>query len=61
LCQQGKLNEGIAYFYEILKIKPDDFGAHRNLGIALQQLGKRDEAKIHAQEAQRLTPKPASP
>ena len=38
--EQGKLNEAINQFNNILKIYPDNAEAHNNLGNALKDQGK---------------------
>ena len=43
-------------FRHALAVVPDNFMAHTNLGNALDQAGKLDEAAVHYEEAVRLNP-----
>ena len=53
---QKKYDEAICHYYEELKIQPDNFGTHYNLGIALIKKGEREEAIKHFQKAILLKP-----
>ena len=46
----------MASFETAVKLKPDYASAHNNLGSALANLGRIDEAVVHFSEAVRLTP-----
>ena len=56
LCQQGKLDEGIACYERALELDPDDAKAHCSLGIALLDQGKLDEAVASHRRAIELDP-----
>jgi protein O-mannosyl-transferase len=56
LAQQGKLDEAIACWREVLRLNPLDANAHNNLGIALAWKGQIDEAIHHYTEALRIDP-----
>jgi len=47
---------GFRHFSEAVRIKPDYAGAHFNLGVALAQQGRLDEAIGHFSEAVRIKP-----
>ncbi len=55
--QQAGDNEGAAAAYRaFLKLRPDEVGAHSNLGVVLVKLGRYDEAIEEYQAAFRLAP-----
>jgi tetratricopeptide (TPR) repeat protein len=55
--QQAGDNEGAAAAYRaFLKLRPDEVGAHSNLGVVLVKLGRYDEAIEEYQAASRLAP-----
>ena len=55
--QQAGDNEGAAAAYRaFLKLRPDEVGAHSNLGVVLVKLGRYDEAIEQYQAASRLAP-----
>jgi Flp pilus assembly protein TadD len=54
LAAQGKLGEAVQYFREATRLRPQDVEAHQNLGRGLLELGKKDEATKHLQEALRI-------
>jgi len=45
LTETGKFNEAVEQSYELLKIKPDSFQAHCNLGSLLLRMGKLNQAE----------------
>ena len=53
---QGKLIEAIAELREAVRLKPEDDGAHYNLGRALYNQGRLDEAVAVLRTALRLKP-----
>ena len=55
-ARQGRWSEAANYFKEALQWDPHSGDVHRNLGKALVQLGQRDEAVKHFEEADRLKP-----
>jgi tetratricopeptide (TPR) repeat protein len=55
--QQAGDNEGAAAAYRaFLKLRPDEVGAHSNLGVVLVKLGRYDEAIQEYEAASRLAP-----
>jgi serine/threonine-protein kinase len=50
------LDEAIAEYHTAIRLKPDDPGAHNNLGNALRDQGKLDEAIAEFHTAIRLKP-----
>jgi tetratricopeptide (TPR) repeat protein len=56
LKQQGRFDEAIAHYSEVLMIKPHDEAAHSNLGLALYEQGKLDEAVGHYRKALQIKP-----
>ena len=56
LLQQGKINEAISHYYQILKTRPDDAEAHNNLGIALGTQGRFVQAFEHYLQALQIRP-----
>ncbi|MBT8407343.1 MAG: tetratricopeptide repeat protein, partial [Deltaproteobacteria bacterium] len=56
LKKQGKLEEAIEHYSEVLRIKPDHAKAHYNLGNALVSQGRLEEAISHYLEALRIRP-----
>ena len=59
LYRQGKVNEAISHFSEVLRLKPDYADAHVYLGVALGGQGQLNEAIAHFSEALRLRPNSA--
>lgn len=51
LSRQGKVDEAVAAYRQILKAAPRDLTARMNLGLDLARLGHRDEAVKHMQRA----------
>jgi len=56
LKKQGKLEEAVEHYSEVLRIKPDHARAHYNLANALASQGKLEEAVAHYLEALRIKP-----
>jgi tetratricopeptide (TPR) repeat protein len=56
LCQQGRLDEGIANFRKALDIDPDYAEAHSNLGEVLALHGSTDRAIAEFQRAVEINP-----
>jgi len=56
LIQSGRIEEAIAQFDEVVRLNPNDPGAHNNLGSALAAQGRFEEAINHFHEALRLSP-----
>ena len=56
LAKQGKLDQAIVHFAEVVRLKPDFAEAHYNLGNALAKQDKLDQAIVHYAEAVRLKP-----
>jgi len=56
LQQEGKVNEAIAQYQQVLQINPDFAGAQNNLGNALLQKGKVDEAITQFRQALQINP-----
>ncbi len=59
LVQNGKLDEAVATFTHVTRIKPDDVDAFNDLGGALLLLGRRDEALVALERAVVLAPQRA--
>lgn len=55
----GQLNEALAVYEAVLKIKPDKAAAYTNLGVVYYQLGKLDEAITQMKKALDLDAKDA--
>ena len=56
LQRQGRLDEAIDRFEQLLRIEPNDIDAQTNLGNTLAQQGKFDEAIKHYQKVTELEP-----
>jgi tetratricopeptide (TPR) repeat protein len=56
LLEQGRLDEAIRHFDEVLRIRPDFADGHYNLAMALERSGKRKDAIAQYHEALRLRP-----
>ena len=56
LQKQGRIDEAIRHYEEVLRIRPDYVDAHYNLGIFLKGQGRIDEAIRHYEEALRIRP-----
>jgi len=48
--------DSITLFQHTIRVTSDNYVAHNNLGIALAQQGKREEASAHFREALRISP-----
>ena len=53
---EGRSQEAIAHFRDVLRINPDYATAHHNLTVALLNLGHADEPIQHQRTAVRLEP-----
>jgi Flp pilus assembly protein TadD len=56
LSAQGKFDEAIRHYSQVLETKPDDWQTHYNLGLALQSQGRLDEALLHYRRALQAKP-----
>lgn len=56
LLERGRFRDCEALMREALRYAPDRSDLHNTLGIALEQLGRDDEAFEHYREAMRLAP-----
>jgi len=54
--QAGDFTRAAAAYRAFLKLRPDEIGAHSNLGVVLVKLGRYDEAISEYQKAFRLAP-----
>ena len=54
--QEGKLDEAEHLYREILKIEPEIYSIHYNLGLIMQNLGRLDEAELSYQKVIALKP-----
>ena len=55
-AQKGNLKEALSCFSEVLRIRPDHFRAHNDMGVILARTGRLDEAITHFREALRAKP-----
>ena len=46
----------MGHFEQALRIRPDDAEAHYNLGVALEQVGRLQEAMVHYEHALWINP-----
>ncbi len=53
---EGKLEEAVAFYREILKIQPKDITINHNIAVALMDLGNLEEALIGFKKTLALTP-----
>jgi tetratricopeptide (TPR) repeat protein len=60
LLEQGKLDEAIGQFEEVVQVEPDYADGHINLGAALEKKGQSDEAIRQYEAALRLRPDSAA-
>lgn len=58
--KQGRLEEAVATFSHVTRIKPDDFDAYNDLGGALLQLGRQAEALVALERAAAFAPRRAA-
>ena len=56
LQQNGDYPGAAAAYREFLKLRPNEVGAHSNLGVVLTQLGRYEEAISEYEAAQKLLP-----
>ncbi|XP_023344917.1 transmembrane and TPR repeat-containing protein CG4050 [Eurytemora carolleeae] len=57
LESQKRHNESLILFHQAVLVQPDDIGAHINIGRALNQLGRFDEAETAYRTAKYLLPR----
>src|SRR5579871_3389058 len=57
--QAGDLTGAAEAYRAVLKLRPDEVGAHSNLGVVLVKLGRYDEAIVEYREANNLAPEDA--
>lgn len=57
LRREGKSDEAIAQYQEVLRLKPKSAEAHYNIGMALTQKGELDDAIAQYRQAVQLDPK----
>jgi len=50
------LHDAIVHYTQAIRLRPDYAEAHNNLGVALAQQGKREQAVVHFSQALRLKP-----
>ncbi len=58
-ADQGKIEEGLTYLHQALKVRPDFFPTRFNLGEILIKARRYEEAAAHLQQAVRLQPNDA--
>ena len=51
LINEGNFNEVVNKYKKIVEIEPNNYKAHNNLGNALKELGKLEEAVISYHQA----------
>jgi tetratricopeptide (TPR) repeat protein len=56
-ARQGRMDQAVELFAEAARLEPDWFDAHRNLGSALHELGRLDEAAASYEIALRFRPR----
>ena len=54
MAAQGELSEAMLYFREAARLRPQDAEPHESLGRALLELGKKEEASKHLEQALRI-------
>ncbi|MBF6595738.1 MAG: tetratricopeptide repeat protein [Thermaceae bacterium] len=60
LQEEGRLEEAIAAYQEVLQLNPDYALAHHNLGAAYRKKGDLSKSVYHVKRAQRLQMRPPS-
>ena len=55
VCAQGDWVKASEYFSHALQLNPNLSSANFNMGLALANLGKKEEAMAYFQKAERLT------
>ncbi len=48
------MSDAVQYFREAIRLQPEDAEVQESLGRGLFELGKKDEASIHLQDALRI-------
>jgi protein O-mannosyl-transferase len=56
LDKQGRIEEAVEHYLQVLRVKPDDAKTHNNLGNALDKQGRTEEAIEHYLQALRVKP-----
>jgi len=56
LQSQGRFDEAISYYYQVIQIEPKNESAYNNLGNTLASMGRFDEAVSHYNNALRIKP-----
>jgi tetratricopeptide (TPR) repeat protein len=56
LCARGQPALAIVFYRKVIALDPNNARAHNNIGLALQQLGKIEDAVPHHQRALELSP-----
>ena len=56
LISEGNFNEVVNKYNKIVKIEPNNYKAHNNLGNALKELGKLEEAATSYRQAIKIKP-----
>ena len=56
LKQRGRINESLIVSQKSVQLDPQDAGAHYNLGITLQELGRLEEAEASYRQSITLKP-----
>ena len=56
LITQKRPLDALSCYRKVLQLEPDNAGAHCNLGIAFDELGRPDEALVSCQNALRICP-----
>ena len=54
MAAQGELSEAVLYFREAARLRPQDAEPHESLGRVLLELGKKEEASKHLEQALRI-------
>jgi superkiller protein 3 len=55
LLRQGKTDDALNYFKEVIRLQPNNAKAHYQLSLILKQKGFTEEANRHYQKAVQLT------
>jgi Flp pilus assembly protein TadD len=54
LAAQRKFTEAVRYFRQAVRLRNDDAEVHESLGKALLEVGQKEEATRHLQDAVRI-------
>ena len=54
MAAQGELSEAVLYFREAARLRPQDAEPYESLGRVLLELGEREEASKHLEQALRI-------